>query len=107
MVAILTRLFGAANLEVAEDAVQETLLKAVETWKTDGPPANPSAWLLSVARNKAIDVIRRQRHSVHFDFSDGDRILLGSEYTLATTVETLWAESSIEDDMLGMIFACC
>jgi RNA polymerase sigma-70 factor (ECF subfamily) len=107
MVAILTRLFGAANLEIAEDAVQETLLQAMETWKESGPPANPAAWLFSVARNKAIDVIRRQRHSVRFDFSDGDRILLASEYTLAATVESLWAETSIEDDMLGMMFACC
>jgi RNA polymerase sigma-70 factor (ECF subfamily) len=59
-----------------------------------------------VARNKAIDVIRRQRHAVAVDFSD-DRILLNSEYTLATTLDTLWTESSVEDDMLGMMFACC
>ncbi len=107
MVAILTRLFGAANLEVAEDAVQETLLQAMETWKANGLPANPEAWLFSVARNKAIDAIRRQRHTVRFDFSDGDRVLLDSEYTLEATVEAIWTESSIDDDMLGMMFACC
>ncbi|MDB5105970.1 MAG: sigma-70 family polymerase sigma factor [Fibrobacteres bacterium] len=107
LVALLTRILGTENLEIAEDAVQETLIQAMETWKLAGPPENPPAWLFRVAKNKAIDVIRRQRHSVRFDFSDGDRILLNSEYTLATTMETLWNKSSIEDDMLGMMFACC
>lgn len=107
MVAILTRILGTRNLEVAEDAVQETLLQAMETWSTGGLPDNPPAWLYRVARNKAIDVIRRQRHSVAFDSGDGDRVLLNSEYTLAATLDTLWAESSVEDDMLGMMFACC
>ncbi|MBW8889658.1 MAG: sigma-70 family RNA polymerase sigma factor [Fibrobacteres bacterium] len=107
MVAILTRILGTQNLEIAEDAVQETLLQAMETWARDGIPDNPPAWLYRVARNKAIDVLRRQRHSVAFDFGDGDRILLHSEYTLTTTLDTLWSESSVEDDMLGMMFACC
>jgi len=107
IVAILTRILGTQNLEIAEDAVQETLLQAMETWVTGGLPDNPPAWMYRVARNKAIDVLRRRRHSVAFDFSDGDRILLNSEYTLTTTLDTLWAESSVEDDMLGMMFACC
>lgn len=107
MVAILTRILGTQNLEIAEDAVQETLLQAMETWSATGLPDNPAAWMYRVARNKAIDVLRRQRHSVAFDFSDGDRILLNSEYTLAATLDTLWSESSVEDDMLGMMFACC
>jgi RNA polymerase sigma-70 factor (ECF subfamily) len=107
LIALLTRILGTENLEIAEDAVQETLLQAMETWKLSGPPDNPPAWLFRVARNKAIDVLRRQRHSVRFDSDDGDRILLHSEYTLAATFDRLWSESSIEDDMLGMMFACC
>jgi RNA polymerase sigma-70 factor (ECF subfamily) len=107
LVAVLTRILGTQNLEVAEDAVQETLLEAMECWSARGLPENPPAWLFRVAKNKALDVIRRQRHSVRFDFSDGDRVLLNSEYTLATTLDALWRESSIEDDMLGMMFACC
>src|SRR5262245_23887619 len=107
MVAILTRIFGTENLQTAEDVVQETLLQAMQTWKLSGPPANPAAWLFQVARNKAIDVIRRQRHTVHFDFSDHEKILLNSEYTLAATMENLWKEESVEDDLLGMMFACC
>jgi RNA polymerase sigma factor (sigma-70 family) len=107
LVAVLTRILGTQNLGVAEDAVQETLLQAMQTWEKAGPPDNPSAWIFRVAKNKALDVLRRQRHSVGFDFSDGNRILLHSEYTLETALDTLWAESSIEDDMLGMMFACC
>ncbi len=107
LVAILTRILGTENLELAEDVVQETLIQAMETWKHSGPPENPPAWLFRVAKNKAIDALRRQRHSVRFDFSDGDRILLSSEYTLSVTLESLWGKSSIEDDMLGMMFACC
>jgi RNA polymerase sigma factor (sigma-70 family) len=107
LVSILTRILGTENLELAEDVVQETLLQAIEAWKESGPPDNPPAWLFRVAKNKAIDALRRQRHSLRFDFSDGDRILLSSEYTLSTTMEQLWKETSVEDDMLGMMFACC
>lgn len=107
MVSILTRIFGTENLETAEDVVQETLIQAMQTWKLTGPPENPAAWLFRVAKNKAIDVIRRQRHSISFDFSDHEKILLNSEYTLAVAMETIWQEESIEDDLLGMMFACC
>jgi RNA polymerase sigma factor (sigma-70 family) len=104
---ILTRIFGTENLQLAEDVVQDTLIQAMQTWKLTGPPENPAAWLFRAAKNKAIDVIRRQRHTLSFDFSDHEKILLNSEYTLAATMETLWQEESIEDDLLGMMFACC
>jgi RNA polymerase sigma factor (sigma-70 family) len=107
MVSILARIFGTENLETAEDVVQETLIQAMQTWRLTGPPENPAAWLFRVAKNKAIDVIRRQRHSIRFDFSDHEKVLLNSEYTLAATMETLGQEASIEDDLLGMMFACC
>lgn len=51
MVAFLTRIFGAHNLEMAEDIAQDTLLKAFEQWKIKGIPDNPSAWLTTVAKN--------------------------------------------------------
>jgi len=107
MVALLTRIFGTENLQLAEDVVQDTLFHAMETWKVSGPPDNPAAWLFRAAKNKAIDALRRQRHALRFDPADPDRILMGSEYTLAATVETLWTESSLADDLLGMMFACC
>ncbi len=107
MVSVLTKIFGPENLETAEDVVQQTFIDAINVWKLKGIPDNPSAWLFRVAKNKAIDVIRRNKHSVQYDFSDGERKLLTSEYTLATTMENIWKEELIKDDMLRMMFACC
>lgn len=107
MVAVLTKIFGTENLETAEDVVQQTFIDAINVWKFKGIPDHPSAWLFRVAKNKAIDIIRRNKHSVQYDFSDSDRALLTSEYTLATTMENLWKEELITDDMLRMMFACC
>jgi RNA polymerase sigma factor (sigma-70 family) len=82
-------------------------LQALQIWKLKGIPDNPSAWLYRVAKNKAIDVIRRNKHSVNYDFSDSERVLLQSEYTLATVMDGLWKEDLIKDDLLRMMFACC
>ena len=90
MVSVLTKIFGTENLQTSEDVVQETLLHALHVWKLKGIPHNPSAWLFRVAKNKAIDIIRRNKHSVQYDFSDNERILLTSEYSLAATMENLW-----------------
>ena len=76
MVAVLTKIFGTENLETAEDVVQDTLLNAMHVWKFKGIPDNPSAWLFRAAKNKAIDIIRRNKHSVQYDFSDSEKILL-------------------------------
>ena len=107
MVSVLTKIFGAENLETAEDVVQQTFIDAMQVWKLKGVPDNPSAWLYRVAKNKAIDVIRKNKHSQLYDFSDSERVLLKSEYTLATTMENLWKEELVKDDMLRMMFACC
>ena len=107
MVSVLTKIFGTENLETAEDVVQQTFIDAINVWKLKGIPDNPSGWLFRVAKNKAIDIIRRNKHSVQYDFSDNDRKLLTSEYTLTTTMEKLWKEELVKDDMLRMMFACC
>ncbi len=107
MVAVLIKIFGTENIELAEDVVQDALLKALETWKYRGLPDNPSAWLYRTAKNRAIDVIRRNKHSRVIDFSDPQRQLLTSNYTLGATMDTYWQEDSIKDDFLAMMFACC
>ena len=107
MVSVLTKIFGVENLETAEDVVQQTFIDAMQVWNLKGVPDNPSAWLYRVAKNKAIDVIRKNKHSVQYDFSDSERALLKSEYTLSATMENLWKEELIKDDMLRMMFACC
>jgi RNA polymerase sigma-70 factor (ECF subfamily) len=61
LVALLTRALGARHLQLAEDVVQEALIAALHTWPLRGVPDNPPAWLLQVARRRAIDVLRRDR----------------------------------------------
>src|SRR5882757_832691 len=107
MVSVLTKIFGIENLETAEDVVQQTFLSAIDNWTIKGIPDSPSDWLFLVARNKAIDIIRKNKHSVNYDFSDHERVLLTSEYTLASTMENLWKEELVNDDMLRMMFASC
>src|SRR3954466_13765373 len=61
LVAALTRIFGVHNLALAEDVVQDAFVRALEVWKLRGVPDNPSAWLMETARNRALDVLRRER----------------------------------------------
>src|SRR5262249_34041442 len=105
MVATLTRVFGVHNLALAEDVVQDAFCRALEVWKFRGVPENPSAWLLATAKNRALDVLRRQRTAHTFAPELGR--LLESEWTLAPAVEELFAANAIKDDLLRMMFSCC
>jgi RNA polymerase sigma factor (sigma-70 family) len=107
IVAVLTRIFGTENLDLSEDVVQETFISALQVWALKGVPDNPSGWLFRAAKNKAIDVLRRNKFSRQIDFSDPEKVLLRSEYTLTTLMEKLWREDEIQDDLLRMMFACC
>src|SRR5215475_10357067 len=103
--AALTRLFGVHNLALAEDVVQDAFCRALEVWKFRGVPENPSAWLMATAKNRALDVLRRERTARTYAPELGR--LLESEWTLAPTVQEAFAASAIEDDMLRMMFSCC
>ena len=105
LISVLTRIFGPHNLELAEDVVQDTLLKALDHWKYHGIPENPTAWLFTAARNKALDVIRRERH--HKEFASNLSPLLKSEYSAGPTLQQLVRENEIEDEVLRMMFVCC
>ena len=85
--------------------MQDTLLKAFNNWKINGLPLNPSAWLFTVARNKAVDVLRQQKRKD--EFSKSITPLLQSEYTLVPTIQDIINANSIEDDQLKMMFVCC
>ena len=61
MVAVLSKLLGLQNLETSQDIVQDALLQAMSTWGYNGLPDNPSAWLYRVAKNKAVDYLRREK----------------------------------------------
>ena len=105
MVATLTRVLGVHNLALAEDVVQDAFCRALEVWKFSGVPENPSAWLMATAKNRALDVLRRERTARTFAPEVGR--LLQSEWTLAPIVEELFAPNAIKDDLLRMMFSCC
>ena len=88
MVAALARLFGLQNLELAEDVVQDAFCRALEVWKIRGIPENPSAWLMTTARNRALDVLRRERTARTFAPEYGR--LLQTEWTLANAVHEVF-----------------
>ncbi|HEY6365781.1 MAG TPA: sigma-70 family RNA polymerase sigma factor [Candidatus Binatia bacterium] len=105
MVATLTRVFGVHNLALAEDVVQDAFCRALDVWKFRGVPENPSAWLMTTAKNRAVDVLRRERTARTFAPELGR--LLESEWMLAPVVEELFASKEIKDDQLRMMFSCC
>ena len=105
MVAALTRIFGVHNLTLAEDVVQDAFCRALDVWKVRGLPENPSAWLMATAKNRALDVLRRQRTARTFAPERGR--LLESEWTIAPVVEEAFAAPAIRDEQLRMMFSCC
>ncbi len=104
MVSVLSKLLGLQNLETAQDIVQDTLLQAMNTWGYNGIPDNPSAWLYRVAKNKAVDFLRREKKFK--EISPQYSYLLQSGYSLASTVNNLFLENEIQDSQLRMMFAC-
>lgn len=103
VISVLTRIFGMHNLQLAEDVMQESFLKAMQTWRFENLPDNPAAWLMQTARNKAIDIVRRQQNFQQYSREVAQQLLSEAE----TTVEQFFSENEISDSQLQMIFACC
>lgn len=101
----VARVFGIHNLALAEDVVQEAFCRALEIWPFRGVPRDPAAWLMTTAKNCALDALRRERTARRFAPEVSD--LLQSEWTLASTVEELFAPHEVKDDLLRMMFSCC
>ncbi len=104
MIAVLTRLMGFEQIETAQDIVQDTLLQAMNTWPYAGMPTQPEAWLYKVAKNKAIDYLRRNKkyHQVLKNYAASN-----SEYAISASLFNLFLPHEIEDSQLRMMFACC
>jgi RNA polymerase sigma-70 factor (ECF subfamily) len=96
---VLAHLIGVlGDFDLAEDAVQDAFAIAAGRWPRDGIPANPRAWLVTTARNRAIDRIRRER-----TLADKTRLL----DTPQRTVDEMPEKSVIDDERLELIFTCC
>jgi len=105
MVAALTRIFGVHNLALAEDVVQDAFVRALEVWRMRGIPDNPAAWLMTAAKNRALDVLRRERTARTFAPEMGR--LLETEWTLSPAVNEAFEVHTIRDEQLRMMFSCC
>ena len=105
MVVALTRLFGIHNLALAEDVVQDAFCRAIEVWKFQGMPANPSAWLMATAKHRAVDILRRERTAR--TYAPELTRMIESEWTLVPTIHEIFSEHAIQDDQLRMMFSCC
>jgi RNA polymerase sigma-70 factor (ECF subfamily) len=103
MVATLTSIFGVQHLALAEDVVQEALVRALQSWPFYGLPQNPSAWLMRAARNLALDMVRREQI---FRAKEPELIRL-MEDQVPEQPGAIFAEQEIADDRLRLMFVCC
>ncbi len=103
--AALLRVFGVHNLALAEDVVQDAFCRALEVWPLRGLPDNPSAWLMATAKNRALDVLRREKTAR--TFAPELARVLESESALAPVVAEAFAAPAIRDEQLRMMFSCC
>ena len=94
ILATLIRLLG--DFDVAEEALQEAYAVAVEQWPATGSPANPAAWLVSTARHKAIDRIRRRTRLAQMQGEIARHIELSAD-----------EDAPVPEDRLRLIFTCC
>jgi len=94
-VAVLTRVFG--DLDVAEDAVQEAFAEALRSWPEAGVPPAPAGWIVTTARRRAIDRLRREA-------ARADR---QAQVALLHAREDAAEEDDVEDERLRLIFTCC
>jgi RNA polymerase sigma-70 factor, ECF subfamily len=102
ILATLVGLLG--DLDLAEEAMHEAFATALDRWPHDGIPDKPRPWLISAARFKAIDGIRRR---ARFDGVERDLALHLEAHRDETRIHESWQEEEIEDDRLRLIFTCC
>lgn len=105
LMAMLTRFFGPHNLLLVEDIVQDALIEAISSWTYKGIPENHVSWLYTVAKNKALNVIKREKYQEKYIFENLHDAKIHQQIDPATI--DLFSEESIVDDQLRMMFMCC
>ena len=105
LVAVLTRVFGTENIELAEDVVQDSLIEAMKDWPYKGLPSNPSAWLYRVAKNKALNILNKEKYKRQYAAEATHQQQAG--YINPSSNDHLFSEHQVQDDQLRMIFTSC
>jgi RNA polymerase sigma-70 factor (ECF subfamily) len=101
IVATLTRILGPRHVALAEEAAQDALVKALQTWPHEGTPVNPSAWLIQVAKHRAIDRIRREQRF------EGDAAAPDVAVVPVLDATLRGEPAEVGDDELAMMFLAC
>jgi RNA polymerase sigma factor (sigma-70 family) len=104
LVSTLTGIFGSEHLQLAEDVVQDSLVEAISHWSYEGVPDNPAAWLFRVAKNKAINIVKREEYTKRYV---SEMVSAGQHAWSDQTPKHVFSEQQILDDQLRMIFTCC
>ncbi|HYC77452.1 MAG TPA: sigma-70 family RNA polymerase sigma factor [Planctomycetota bacterium] len=104
LVAALTRVVGPARLDLAEDAAQDALLRALKAWPVGGPPADPEAWLVAAARNALVDRLRREAGGARAARELESRFA-GAEAPAADAAAAA-RDEPVRDDDLRLLFLC-
>jgi RNA polymerase sigma-70 factor (ECF subfamily) len=99
MVSVLTRIFGLKHLDIIEDAVQDTFIKASITWRQEMPD-NPEAWLVQAAKNRVLDIFRKLK-------TEQKHLTLFRQGADTIAINDLFLETEVEDAQLRMIFTAC
>jgi RNA polymerase sigma factor (sigma-70 family) len=102
LVSVLSRQFGVHRLQQCEDAVQASLLRAVQTWPRAGNPADPGGWLYAVARNHLLDQLRSDKRAE----ARGERAAVDEAASSADPGSPGYYASEVRDDQLRMLFLC-
>jgi RNA polymerase sigma factor (sigma-70 family) len=103
LISVLTRVFGLRNFDLVEEMVQSALAEALQAWRAQGIPDNPSAWMHRVARNKVLDALRH-RDTVLRLAPAWARLRPAAPQP---AIDDPWLDSEIEDSQLRLMFACC
>ncbi|HJZ70685.1 MAG TPA: sigma-70 family RNA polymerase sigma factor [Vicinamibacterales bacterium] len=121
IVSTLTRILGPRRLSLAEEAAQDALVKALQLWPHEGVPSNPTAWLIQVAKNRALDLLRRDQRLTDLEALDASSPLstespphaadtavsAGPAFDPAATARLRGEADAPEDDELAMMFLAC
>src|SRR5215475_15582045 len=104
LISVLTGIFGFNRLQLAEDVVQESLIRALRTWPYSGVPKNPAAWLTQTAKNLALDLIRREKL---FHDKEAEIIAFMEGWASESASESPKFDNEIRDGRLRLMFVCC